>query len=95
MVGIEAAAAGLPAVAFDVGGITSWLEPGVTGEVASATPPTAAGLAEAIARALCSREHHGRLRRGALLAAEKFTTARHVASLTSALRNASTTVERT
>ena len=45
MVGIEAGAYGLPAVAFDVGGISDWLIPGFSGELAPGNPPAAEGLA--------------------------------------------------
>jgi glycosyltransferase involved in cell wall biosynthesis len=52
LVGLEAAALGIPAVAFDVGGVREWLRPGVTGCLASADPPRAATLAAALVDAL-------------------------------------------
>jgi glycosyltransferase involved in cell wall biosynthesis len=52
LVGIEAAAVGVPAVAFDVGGIGDWLEDGVTGRLLRGMPPSSAALASAIADAL-------------------------------------------
>ncbi|MGZ3460255.1 MAG: glycosyltransferase family 4 protein, partial [Archangium sp.] len=52
MVGVEAGGVGLPSVAFAVGGIPDWCEPGVSGELAPGDPPSAEGLASAIVRAL-------------------------------------------
>jgi glycosyltransferase involved in cell wall biosynthesis len=49
--GLEAVTAGLPVAAFDVGGIPEWLTHEV-GRLAPASPPTAAGLAHAIAGCL-------------------------------------------
>lgn len=48
LVGLEAVRHGLPAVAFDVGGISEWLKPGVNGVLAPGNPPTVQGLADAI-----------------------------------------------
>lgn len=48
MVGVEAGRFGVPAVAFDVGGVRAWLQDGVNGVLAPGDPPTAAGLAKAI-----------------------------------------------
>jgi glycosyltransferase involved in cell wall biosynthesis len=50
LVGLEAAAAGVPVAAFRVGGVPEWLVDGATGCLAAADPPTAAGLADAIIR---------------------------------------------
>jgi glycosyltransferase involved in cell wall biosynthesis len=80
LVGVEAGCVGLPAVAFAVGGITDWLRPGESGELAP-SPPSAAGLAEAIARALRDPDHHQRLREGAWRVAGTFTLARHVETI--------------
>lgn len=65
MVGREAAAFGVPSVAFDTGGIRDWLRPGTSGELAPADPPSAEGLASAIFRALGDAAHFNALRRGA------------------------------
>jgi glycosyltransferase involved in cell wall biosynthesis len=69
---------GLPAVGYGVGGIVDWLIPGVTGELAPADPPTAAGLAAAIVRALGDSSTHARLRLGAWQQAQKHQMATHV-----------------
>jgi glycosyltransferase involved in cell wall biosynthesis len=81
LVGLEAACAGLPAVAFASGGIPEWLIPGETGESAAPDPPTAEGLAAALVRALGDRERYERLRLGAWRRAREFTVGRHVAEL--------------
>ena len=52
LVGLEAAGAGVPAAAFDVGGIRDWLIDGQTGALAPGDPPTSAGLATAIVSCL-------------------------------------------
>ena len=65
IVGIEAAAYGIPSVGYGVGGIVDWLAPGVTGELAPADPPTARGLAEALVRMLESPAYYRSLCEGA------------------------------
>jgi glycosyltransferase involved in cell wall biosynthesis len=52
LVGLEAAALGIPAVAFDVGGVREWLRPGVNGLLAAADPPRASTFADALVEAL-------------------------------------------
>ena len=81
LVGVEAAGAGVPAVAYDTGGIRAWCTPGVSGELAPADPPTPEGLAAALARALGDAAHLARLRTGAWESAERFTTEAHLAGL--------------
>lgn len=81
LVGIEAGARGLPAVAYHVGGISDWLIPGYSGELAPGHPPTAEGLAEAIALALSDAVHYAELSRGAREVAARFTLAAHVSKL--------------
>jgi glycosyltransferase involved in cell wall biosynthesis len=85
LVGVEAAAVGLPAVGFAVGGIRDWLEPGVTGELAAADPPTAGKLADALVAALEDGARHHRLREGAWRAAVTAAGRDHVTTLESVL----------
>lgn len=91
LVGIEAGSLGIPAAGFASGGITDWLLPGETGELAPANPPTAEGLADAIARALADQEHYDRLRWGAWDFSKQFDLDRHVAQL-EAILHASTPI---
>jgi len=81
LVGIEAGNLGLPAAGFAAGGITDWLIPGSTGEIAPADPPTVEGLANAIARALASQDHYSSLCRGAFEFSRRFTLESHLAEL--------------
>ncbi|MCY1074477.1 glycosyltransferase family 4 protein [Archangium lansingense] len=81
MVGVEAGGVGLPSVAFAVGGIPDWCEPGVSGELAPGDPPTSEGLAGAIVRALADAGHHARLREGAWRMAGRFNAGAHVDAL--------------
>jgi glycosyltransferase involved in cell wall biosynthesis len=50
--GLEAAHLGVPAVAFDVGGISEWLRDGESGRLAQSSPPSPDTLADAITDAL-------------------------------------------
>jgi glycosyltransferase involved in cell wall biosynthesis len=81
MVGVEAGGVGLPSVAFAVGGIPDWCEPGVSGELAPGAPPTSEGLADAITRALRDEGHHARLREGAWRLSRRFRAEAHVDAL--------------
>ncbi|HJU11738.1 MAG TPA: glycosyltransferase family 4 protein, partial [Candidatus Binataceae bacterium] len=81
MIGPEAGYAQLPAVAFAVGGIPEWLHDGVNGVLAPADPPSATGLASAVAKCLASSSFHAQLRRGAKREAMKFSLDRHVNKL--------------
>ena len=87
-VGPAAAHCGVPAAAFDVGGISEWLIDGVSGHLAPGNPPTSAGLAVAIAACLQDPAHYADLRRGATRSAERFTMQRHMPALMSALEHA-------
>jgi glycosyltransferase involved in cell wall biosynthesis len=90
IVGIEAGALGLPSVAFATGGITDWLRPGESGELADASPPTAEGLAGALVRALGDRAHWQKLRLGASRVAAEYTIDAHVERLEGILGNVAT-----
>lgn len=78
LVGLEAGRHHLPAVAFDVGGISDWLRPGVNGVLAPGDPPTVPGLVAAIVAALHDSDTHARLRIGAERMTREFTLDAHV-----------------
>jgi len=94
LVGIEAGAYGLPSVAFDVGGISDWLIPGLSGELAPGNPPSVEGLAEAIQRALSDPSHYTELSRGAQEISARFTLAAHVSKLENTLETVLGTMDR-
>ncbi len=81
LVGIEAGCLGVPAVGFAVGGIPDWLIPGQSGELAPGDPPTVAGLADAIVRALAYPGHYRQLCRGAWEVARKLSLDLHLEQL--------------
>lgn len=89
LVGVEAGSLGLPAVAYDAGGIRDWLVPGESGELAPGDPPTPDGLADAIVRALRTGEHYASLANGARKIAGQFTLERHLNLLEPILEQAS------
>src|SRR5688500_10119467 len=87
-VGPAAAAAGIPAAAFDVGGISEWLTEGVSGHLAPGQRPTAKGLAGATARCLADPHHYAALKEGARMMSQRFTMQHHIPALVSALEQA-------
>ena len=80
LVGLEAAAQGVPTVAFDVGGIREWLVPGLNGEIAPSNPPTAHGFAAALERAL-EPTHWAELSAAAFARSGGFTPATHLSAI--------------
>jgi glycosyltransferase involved in cell wall biosynthesis len=89
LIGIEAGCLGLPAVAFDVGGISDWLRPGFSGETAESGRGSAPQLlGEAIARALADPSHWHHLRLGAWETAKRFSSQAHLEQLLPILRGA-------
>ena len=80
MVGLEAAVAGVPSVAFDTGGIRQWLRDGISGRL---VPPASsvAGLSAALAELLDDSELLDRLGRGALAAAQDMSLDAHASAL--------------
>lgn len=79
--GLQAGSHGVPAAAFDVGGISDWLKDDVNGYLAPADPPTSAGLAEAVIKCLRDPATYTRLRRGATTIARSFSAGNHVSRL--------------
>jgi glycosyltransferase involved in cell wall biosynthesis len=78
MVGLEAGQYCVPSVGFGVGGVPDWLKDGVNGYLASGDPPSAAGYAAAVLRALAQgEESYLRLREGARRAAGAATIEGH------------------
>ena len=74
-------------MAYAVGGIPDWLEGGRSGELAPADPPSVAGLAAALTRALRNPEHHQLLRIGAWEKARTFTLERNLQLLEADLKD--------
>lgn len=85
LVGPEAGHLGVPVAAFDVGGVKSWMVDGVNGRLAPGEPPTAQGLAIAIAHCLRDEKTYRRLCRGAIEMAARFSRASHLAELETVL----------
>ena len=81
LIGLEAAACGVPAAAFDVGGISEWLHDGVSGHLAAGDPPQAEHLAAAIIKCLRDRPTQAALSRGALEIASRHSMPAHVTAL--------------
>ncbi len=81
LVGLEAARAGVPAAAFDVGGIRDWLIDGQTGALAPGDPPTAAGLATAIVSCVRDEPRRAALGAAARAAASTRSPGEHAAGL--------------
>jgi len=80
LVGLEAAQHGVPAVAFDVGGIRAWLEDGVNGRLVDPSGGAAA-FGGAIAALLRDDALRGRLAAGARAAARRLNADAHVTIL--------------
>jgi glycosyltransferase involved in cell wall biosynthesis len=87
LIGLDAAALGRPAVAFDVGGIRDWLSDGVNGRLVKPSAG-AQGLAEAMAELLRSQPDRERMGKAALDVARKMSVPAHVDRLEEVLRNA-------
>jgi glycosyltransferase involved in cell wall biosynthesis len=78
LVGLEAAALGIPAVAFDVGGVREWLRPGINGVLAPGNPPRASGLADALVDALGHRDELSAMGSRAVVVAREMSLDRHL-----------------
>lgn len=89
LVGLEAAAAGVPSVAFDSGGVRDWLRDGETGCLAPASGGRADLLADAVARCTGDPVVRGRLAASARAAAARWSIDRHMSALEPVLAAAS------
>lgn len=81
LVGLEAGSQGVPAVAFDVGGIGEWLADGANGRLLPGDPPRVEPLAEALAWAAAHPAELAAMRPRALAAARAMSLDAHVARL--------------
>ncbi|MGH9313166.1 MAG: glycosyltransferase family 4 protein [Vicinamibacterales bacterium] len=88
LTGLEAAAHGVPAVAFDVGGIREWLTHGESGLLAEERRPHAPALASAIVDALGDPSTLARLGDGARRTAARMTLDLHLDRLEAVLGTA-------
>jgi glycosyltransferase involved in cell wall biosynthesis len=86
LVGLEAAAFGIPAVAFDVGGIREWLVDEVNGRLITAGDTAAMG--RAIAALLQDPAARARLGAGARAASARFSPEAHLSRLEAVLDRA-------
>lgn len=86
LVGLEGAAFGVPSVAFDVGGISEWLEDGVSGCLSPSEELTGGSLGQTIAKALSSEPRWNVLSDGACAATKRFTLTAHLNSLEHVLK---------
>ena len=87
LVGLDAAALGRPAIAFDVGGISEWLTDGVNGMLVDPARGED-GLAAAIVDLLVKPDLRARMAQASLDASARLSVAAHVASLEQVLHRA-------
>src|SRR5438132_3794248 len=81
LVGLEAAAMGVPAIAFDVGGVREWLHEGINGYLVRADPPTAEGFAGALVRAFTRPDELTGMRDQARAVARRMSLDKHLLEL--------------
>lgn len=87
LVGLEAAVHGVPAVAFDVGGIGEWLHDDVNGRLVGEAGSSTA-LGSAMAQMLTGTLELARLGQGAIRVASELTLAAHLDSVENVLTRA-------
>jgi glycosyltransferase involved in cell wall biosynthesis len=88
LVGIEAASAGVPSIAFRVGGIEDWLADGVNGRTVPLTHDRVEQFADAIVQTLSDPDRLEAMRRQAVRTAQAFTMAAHLERLEPVLQEA-------
>ena len=87
LIGLDAAALGLPAIAFDVGGIREWLTDGVNGRLVDPALGEK-GIALAITEVLDHADLRARMSRASIDAAARLSVAAHVTALERVLQEA-------
>lgn len=92
LVGLEAGALGVPAIAFDVGGVREWLRPGENGYLVPGHPPRASAFASVLAEALRDPATTASMRTAARRVACEMSLARHVDRLEQILQARDATV---
>lgn len=85
LVGLEAGALGVPAIASDVGGVREWLRDGVNGVIVPA-PLSAQSFGDALAALLADPARQALLRRGAQRVAAEMSVGSHVDRLEALFR---------
>ena len=86
LVGVEAASAAVPAVAFNVGGVGDWLIDGFNGRLVTLGADRVQRFADAIVATLSDRGTLINMRQQAVAMACRFTMAAHIESLERVLR---------
>jgi glycosyltransferase involved in cell wall biosynthesis len=81
LVGLEAAVLGVPAIAFDVGGIREWLTPGENGYLIPGDPPRASAFANGLVTAFREPAMLRAMREGAYGVARRLSLDRHLDQL--------------
>jgi glycosyltransferase involved in cell wall biosynthesis len=90
LIGLEAAAAGVPAVAFDVGGVGEWLTDNVTGRLIPTPPISSQALAAGIADCLSDSARLRTWGTAARAMSRRRTLAAHVSALESVFERVAT-----
>jgi glycosyltransferase involved in cell wall biosynthesis len=85
LVGLEAAALGVPAIAFDVGGIREWLTPGENGYLVPGNPPRASAMADGLVTLFQHPEDLCAMRVKAAAVARRISLDRHLDRLEATL----------
>ena len=78
LVGLEAAALGVPAIAFDTGGIREWLTDGENGFLVPGKHPTASAFADGLVEAFRQPDRLRGMRHNACAAAHHLSLERHL-----------------
>jgi glycosyltransferase involved in cell wall biosynthesis len=91
LVGPEAGSYAVPAIAFDVGGVSEWLHDGENGYLLRSNPNDSDALAEALVHLHKHPDERARLGDGALRTARELSVERHVTQLVSVLLGAAQT----